>query len=50
MKTLKMFAVTGENHGSIVYAKTRQQAEFIFKRHYPNEEIWTTKRTRSIQY
>ena len=50
MKTLKYFTVSGEIHGSIVIAKTRQQAEFIFKKHYPNEKIWSANKTRSFGF
>jgi len=50
MKTIKKYIVSGEIHGSIVFAKTRQQAEFIFKRHYLGESIWSIKRSNSIQF
>jgi hypothetical protein len=50
MKTLKHFTVSGEIHGSIVIAKTRQQAEFIFKKHYKNEAILSAKKTKSFGF
>lgn len=50
MKKIKQYAVTGETHGCIIFAKSRQQAECIFKKHYPNEVIWMAKRSYSIQF
>lgn len=40
---IKVFRVTGEHHGSIVYADTVEEAIKIFNKNYPNEEIWSTK-------
>lgn len=37
------YAVTGEHHGSIVYAKSLTSAKKTFKRHYKGEKILSVK-------
>jgi hypothetical protein len=37
------YAVTGEHHGSIVQATTKEEAESIFQKHYNGEKILITK-------
>lgn len=36
----KVYAVTGQHHGSIVTAKSKKEAGKIFKNHYSGEKIW----------
>jgi hypothetical protein len=43
MKQLKMFFVTGVEHGSVVFATNKFKAQRIFKRVY-NEKIINIKR------
>jgi len=39
MNENKTYAVTGEDHGSIVEASNEEAAREIFSRHYSNERI-----------
>lgn len=39
----KVFAVTGVDHGSIVYAKSKAEAKRIFKKAWNGERIIYTK-------
>lgn len=44
MKTTQIpYAVTGEHHGSIVYAKSVTGAKKTFKKHYNGEKILSVK-------
>lgn len=40
---LKTFAVTGVDHGSIVECEDEQEAIWIFKGHYNDEEVLSVK-------
>jgi len=43
----KVYAVTGEHHGSIVYARSEKQARDIFQKCYNGEKILKVKNISS---
>lgn len=38
-----VYAVTGQSHGSIIEAESKEQAKEIFKKHYKDEKIMVIK-------